>query len=517
MIVPAALGAYIFVQGRGNRLQLALLAIAPQAIGIVLWSMTYAIAASPLHDWNAGKIAPVVAMVRAERADEARLYQDPETGVMTAWIYGPIPALLFLPAALFSRPTDVIIAAVTINAVLVLAAAGWFHIRAARAISPGAWPFAVLSTAAFVVFCLQFESTRRVVFMITPDGPALALLTCSCAMLIGRRRNWQLAVAAMFVSLTVWSKQTMLPTLLVAPIYIALTDGRSAVLRYLLILLLSFALISAILIASFGGSNMYFHMVTIPRLHPWRNDSHGKVLALLAGLRDWSVDAIVPLTALAAVMLIGRKPLRDSAVRAGWIMLPMLAIALLPGSILGYVKVGGFLNDFALTNFFIAMSATVGACVLIAQLQAVPLLGILRTAICAVLIVYAANVAIVRRELSAMATRVANPYSNQQEASYRYAKLHPGVVYFPWNNLSTLLAERRLYHFEWGFPDRFDAGMKPSPGQIVDHVPPRVRVIAFPRDAQTEFALSVFPFATERVTIDELPGFIVYTAPTKPK
>ncbi|MBC8108241.1 MAG: hypothetical protein H7Z14_16765, partial [Anaerolineae bacterium] len=88
VIVPGALGAYIFMQSRGNRAQLALIAIAPLAIGVILWSMTYTIAASPLYDWNAGKIAPVVAMVRAERPDEAHLYQDPDTGVMTGWIYG---------------------------------------------------------------------------------------------------------------------------------------------------------------------------------------------------------------------------------------------------------------------------------------------------------------------------------------------------------------------------------------------------------------------------------------------
>src|SRR5947209_3143363 len=39
---------------------------------------------SPRHDWNAGKLAPVIAMTKGYS-----LYQDPKTGVMTAWIYGP--------------------------------------------------------------------------------------------------------------------------------------------------------------------------------------------------------------------------------------------------------------------------------------------------------------------------------------------------------------------------------------------------------------------------------------------
>jgi len=507
IIIPAALGAYIFFQGRQNRMQLALVAIAPLAIGVILWSASYTIAASPLFDWNAGKIAPVVAMVKADRPDEARLYQDPSTGVMTGWIYGPVSALLFLPAAMFARPTDVIIAGAAINALVALAPACWFHVRAT---SRQALPFAIFASAAFIVFCLQFESLRRAVFMIAPDGPALGLATASCAMLIGRKRQLRhLVAAALLISLSVWSKQTFLPAIVVAPVYLALVDGRRAAMRYLVILLIVFAIVSIALIASFDPSNMYFHMVTLPRLHPWRNAANGKLMALVLGLRDLIIDGALPLICVAIVIALGRKSLRDSAISSGWIMLPILAIALLPASVLGYVKVGGFLNNFALTNFFVALAATVGAIVLTAPM--------LRIAICATIFIYAANIAIVRRDLPAMASRIANPYGNQQETAYRYVRQHPGVAYFPWNNLSTLLAERRLYHFEWGFPDRFDAGLKPSPQQIVDHVPPRVRIIAFPQVAQSEFALSLFPFATAQVTIDELPGFIAYTAPAKPK
>ena len=56
-----------------------------------------------------------------------------------------------------------------------------------------------------------------------------------------------------------------------------------------------------------------------------------------------------------------------------------------------------------------------------------------------------------------MLSMIRNPSDNTQEVVYTYAVGHPGLVYFPWNGLSTLLAEGKLYHFEWGIYDRYEA------------------------------------------------------------
>ncbi|CAN5589312.1 hypothetical protein BH09PLA1_BH09PLA1_21570 [soil metagenome] len=507
VIVPAALGLYGFLQARGNRVRSALLALAPIASGVVLWSACYAVAAAPLFDWNAGKIAPVVAMVRGQPQNYP-LYQSPGDGVMTAWIYGPVPALLFLPAALFSRPTDVIMTGVAINALAVLLPVLCLHARLARSRS-----FAILSTVLVIAFCLQCESLRRAVFMITPDGPAIGLSVLSCAMLLGRRTTLHLIGSATCITLAVWCKQTIAPATIVAPIFLALVDGPRAAMKYVALLLAVFAIVSLVLIASFGWENLYFHMITIPRLHPWRDESRGKTFALIIGLRDLLFDGAPMSVALIVVAAIGGKTLRGLAIRSGWIMLPMTAIALVPGSVLGYVKVGGFLNNFAMTTLFILLAASVAASAIIREMKTIHAPTMVRAAICGAIIAYAVNIALVRRDLPAMASRISNPYANDQEIVYRFAVKHPQTGYFPWNNLSTLLAEGRLYHFEWGIRDRYDAGIQPTSGQVVDHLPARIRFIAFPDSAQSEFARNLFRLATREIKDDNLPGFVIYVPP----
>src|SRR5205823_4925820 len=82
--------------------------------------------------WNGGKLAPIVAMVKAEDRSESCLYSDPDTGVLTAWIYGPIPALLFLPAAIATRPSNEIFIALFINVAVFYGSILWAHLRLAR-------------------------------------------------------------------------------------------------------------------------------------------------------------------------------------------------------------------------------------------------------------------------------------------------------------------------------------------------------------------------------------------------
>src|SRR6478736_1596258 len=89
-------GAWVWLRSRG-RAPLpvrVLLMLAPLSGAVAIFRMAGFAFIASRFDWNGGKLAPIVAMTRGYS-----LYQDPKTGVMTAWIYGPVPALLFLPAA----------------------------------------------------------------------------------------------------------------------------------------------------------------------------------------------------------------------------------------------------------------------------------------------------------------------------------------------------------------------------------------------------------------------------------
>ena len=126
--------------------------------------------------------------------------------------------------------------------------------------------------------------------------------------------------------------------------------------------------------------------------------------------------------------------------------------------------------------------------------------------------------------------------NNQQEIAYRRSKAHPGVVYFPWQPLSTLLGEGRLYHFEWGAYDHYVAKNRnrvpvPSRQQIIAHIPDssKLQFIAYGPLHQEEFSVLGYPLegrprgteqvnsyiwfpdARRRVAVTELPDFVVYT------
>jgi hypothetical protein len=105
-----------------------------------------------------------------------------------------------------------------------------------------------------------------------------------------------------------------------------------------------------------------------------------------------------------------------------------------------------------------------------------------------------------------------SPYDNQQEVIYEYAKAHPGTAYFPWNPLSTLMAENQFYHFGWSFVDRLTIGRRPTSKQLYDHLPEHFRFVIYPPVFQGDRTLEMFPQINAPLTLKELPGYHVATS-----
>ena len=551
-------GAWIFRATRGHvpMVVRVLAALVPLSAATALYSSVWTISTSPILDWNACKLAPVVAMVRGNPHNYA-LYQDPKSGVMTAWIYGPVPALLTLPAALASRPTTQILIGVCINVLALLVPVAWLHLRVA---GRGSRWFAMLVFLVFVWRVLDHESLRRAAFMINIDGATIGLATCAIALLI-RRARWRAeltyAISVVCAVLACWCKQTALPFVLVPPLYLWLAEGRRAGLQYLAILVIAGVAISAAFIVSFGAGNMWFHMVTLPGSHGWQNDASepatsGHAIVMLKAIQRLLEDLVPTLGMILVVALIDRYLVARPAAggeaprwrwndwqawRAWlrenpWVMLPATAVAFVPASLLGYVKVGGYLNNFSLTHAFVAMTATV-LMILVYRRATAPIavadpadvgaqslprgLGraVLVAAVCAMVTWEWPEALLPPRKVTRMYELIRNTYDNDQEVIYAYAKRNPEVIYFPWNTLSTLLAEGKLYHFEWGINDRYAAPehLRPTDDQIRAHLPKKIRYIAFGSKHQSETSMVLFPYARIRVADPELPNFTIYTQP----
>jgi hypothetical protein len=287
---------------------------------------------------------------------------------------------------------------------------------------------------------------------------------------------------------------------------------------------------------------MWFQMVHVPSLHPFHEEEHGKIWALWLGVRDWMFDAIQPaivlLIALAVAFLVDRHPaqkhehkgldlptrlelvgkqLADILKRRPWIILAVIGVVLFPSSILGYVKIGGDVNNFALSNYFLLLAGIAGLVDLFPQVsQAWPKIAQVLIILSCGLVVVLSLVLLGRPgNVPAKVDRILHPGANQQEMIYDFVKAHPGTVYFPWNNLAMLQAEGEMYHFEWGFVDRMETGKWPTNEQVSAHIPGQTSMIAYPPDSLSMNSMRFFVPASQRVQVVELPGYTVFRPPVK--
>jgi hypothetical protein len=110
------------------------------------------------------------------------------------------------------------------------------------------------------------------------------------------------------------------------------------------------------------------------------------------------------------------------------------------------------------------------------------------------------------QELTAYISHI---YDNRAEEAYGFAKVHPGMAYFPWDPLPSLLAEGKLYHFEWGVGDRALAKTL-TISQLQKHLPDHLVIVAYPKAAQSRYILQDLPNITDLGPDPQLPDFTVY-------
>lgn len=511
------------------------LSLTPLSVAVVVFTIINLLAASPQYDLNGAKLAPTFGMLK--RYGGYPLYPDPQTGVMTGWIYGPVPALLMLPVAWIARsPTTAIVFGSSLNFLYAMIPAAWLHVRITKPTGNstrvlGAKWIAALAFAAFVWMVCVHQTLLRAVVMIGPDGATLGLLACSLALVMRRPKTGWRASAAIASSagcavLACWCKQSILPALVVVPVYLMLSEGWLEAVTYAIGLLISGVVSAVVFVVSFGPANMWFHMVTLPARHGWRGESTTSHVWLLGQAILLLLNDVAPtLAVLGFALLIGHVVLPARPTPAPmlerwkqwlrvnpWTLLPMTAVALLPASLLGYLKVGGFLDNFALTHFFLMAAATVYLIELYQRAPASQAQGALvRTIVLATLALFLfwrwPVDFLKRHKAEQMFLSLVRVRSNQQEAVYDYAKREPGRAYFPWNTLATLMAEGKYYHFEWGVVDRLEANLPPSRAQSVAHLPEKLELVAFGPGAQSDFAMALFEPPRAR---DFQSGFVLY-------
>src|SRR5262249_48385501 len=121
---------------------------------------------------------------------------------------------------------------------------------------------------------------------------------------------------------------------------------------------------SSVLMIGFGPSRMYFHMIQLPGSHPLRDEQTSYALAFLRASFDLFRSCLNALGMIALALVIGTQigTSPASGPRAWisarpWSLLAMIAVFLVPSSIIPYMKVGGFVNTLACSHYFFALAA----------------------------------------------------------------------------------------------------------------------------------------------------------------
>jgi hypothetical protein len=94
--------------------------------------------------------------------------------------------------------------------------------------------------------------------------------------------------------------------------------------------------------------------------------------------------------------------------------------------------------------------------------------------------------------------------------AYRYAKEHPGSVYFPCNPVATFLAEGSFYATEWGVMNRVLSGNAPRVTDIWRQVPPMAATVAYPRGFDGGFLIPFIAPTRIPVRNQALEGFELF-------
>lgn len=474
------------------------------ALYLTLWAV---VVQSPQNDWNATRLAPSVSLTYGYD-----LYYGPSKGPITVMMYGPVDALAYLPSIFAGSPTGAVVIAELITILLVFFPLFLIHWQT-RLTGPNG------STRALAGFSMASGAilvTKGTVLMATAvhaDAPALGFGLLSCAVLTtgDEEPGWgRLFLSAGLSVLSIWAKQVEAPLILAIGTYLALAYGLRTSLRYALCTLLVGSFVSTMLLIWFGWTDLYFNMFLVPASHPWFGPA---TYALAMSALEMAPPFVLfgSIVTAGIIITFGRwSEHRDSLgewLRSRkWTLIVLAALFMVPTSLLGRVKWGGWLNAYHTLYYLICAASLV-----LVDLSYPEVAKRYHRVFSWALILSAILFVGLTLPFTGDLEKITRMKDNPQEQAYRFALKYPGEAFFPWNTLSTLMAEGNLYHQEPGIDHREAAGLQTPEKLLLAHIPSHMKYLAYQRNRATESLRDRFPEFDRKVTLEELPGWIVYT------
>lgn len=354
--------------------------------GVSIVCIIHAILFSPKNDWNGVLLTPPLALLNG-----IDIHALPGKGPLIPSTYGPVFFLIFMPSCfVFESPTWMIMSGVLVNFLV-----GFLPIFFAvqQTIRFEFKRLGVLSVSGLILLIiLQRPSLSSAYFNIHCDTPAIGAAFAACLFVLPRKENVKRASlfwSALFCSLSIWSKQTMLVLAVILSIFILLVYGWKTFGRFVAYLGIINITITAICVWIFGLQNLWFHMIELVRNQPWymynlntnpwlhRYDlqigrqkiggtlGHQFATLAVAGLilfRDnllWLMALVLGIAADISNIKSRRRDWFDEIKKRNWFLFVLVMLFMIPASILPLVKVGGYVNNKAFFEIFLIFSVII--------------------------------------------------------------------------------------------------------------------------------------------------------------
>ena len=474
---------------------------------LILYGVTVSgIALIPYQDFNVSRLIPSLELLRGHEP-----YSLPAEGPIFCNLYGPVSLMVFLPVGLAATPNGAIMIGGIINSAFAFLPLLALHMRYRRN-TPDGRIWALVGFAFAVGALLGSRGGYDICIATHADAPAvgLGLLSCMAVMSGDAARGWSgPALAASAAVLSVWTKQVEIPLFAALMIYIACAYGKESLYRLVMCLIVAGGISVVLFVGAFGFEDLWMNLVAIPSRHPWWHTGAYVLIWILFDMTRiaWPFALIVIFGAVAAWRAASRakRSLGTFLREEPWTLLVLAAVLMIPTSILGRAKVGSWESAYHSLYYIIAAASLV-----LIRLTEPRYSGSFdrlfsRIALAATIVA----VALCAPYLSNLSLLLKMDLSPQQQA-YKVALEKPGKVYFPWNPVSMLMAEGKLYNSEPGLLDLKWAGLMPSKEQFMLHVPPEMKYVAYQKDRPHEVAMELLPEFGRKVHLAELPGWIVY-------
>ena len=491
------LGIYLWFKLAANDWLSRLIAAAvPLATLVLVEALFMRGLRAPMWDWNAARLMPTFAITHGYK-----LYYEANAGPAMNFMYGPMAAYAYLPATLAKTPTTAVWAASAIGLISFFGPVLWLLLQQSKKTTLAR----LIALGAFVCFCLlAFQSSPLSYsgFSVHADAPALGLCACACTVLGLRKRPDStplLIVAGLLATLAVWTKQTMVPILPGLITYVWLADGRRCALRYTLWILIVGVCVSLVFLALNDVRGLIFNMFVKHLHHPLNHPLTGRrpqgpwdnVYFLLVATWLFLKAAVIPLVTVIVYgayqfhMTTGKGLSRVKlwVNQNPWLLPTIVGIAMITTAIPCRIGVGGDSNDQSPAVYFLAAGAALGLaqCATEAAASGRRLSRWVARPVLLIQLVTFGYFGFTNPKEVLFMFQVMPHIPTQ--TTYELAKQHPGMVYFPGNPLSSLLADGKLYHFLMGLHERVMDGYPVSREYFWEYMPANMQLIVLPDPA----------------------------------